>query len=131
MTYGLLYGVQTPPDNIESLLEEYQAAQRDVIASLAKEASCEHWEAADHVVPDWETASDPSVLGFFIAAGASGREGVPYLKTFRLDAVGEDDDYNEAMRAAQPAWDSFAQWCADKGIVLPEPAVWLTETEVA
>lgn len=135
MTFGLFYGVQAAAVplrvNLEWLLDDYRAAKSDAILSLAESEGCDLWTASRRLVPDWETGSDPAFLGFFVAAGASGKEGVPQLKPFRLSSIDENEEYTQAMHSAKSAWSLFLQWCVSRGIMLPEPELWLTETEVA
>lgn len=83
----------------------------------------------EHVVrwPD-----DTDLLGVVIAAGASGVDdaedlGVPVA----LDALDRTEPYATAMRVAASRWAAFAAWCAEQGVTLPAPRVWLVTMEVA
>ena len=130
MTYGLIFGV--PAETIEGLettLSEYTDAKAKAINTLAKK--CGPWAAESQVVPSWESESEPAFVGFFFAAGASGKDEVPYLEGFRLSNLATDKRYRKAMRLAAKRWATLADWCSGKGITLPEPELWLIQTEVA
>ena len=132
MTYGLCYGI---PDqkiegfDLETTLVQYEKAKADVIARIAK--TSDNWTAWHRVVPEWEGDSEPAFLGFFVAAGASGKNGIPFLNAFQLDALDGDKRYKKAMKNAGDGWAAFSDWCSLQGICLPEPHLWLIATEVA
>ena len=133
MTYGLCYGF---PDqkikgfDCDTTLEEYRAAKADAIKALAKKLNVSTWQAQHQILPDWN-GEGTYFCGFFIAAGGSGKEGLPYLEGFRLADLDTDKRYKKAMKTAADAWAKFADWCSQRGIDLPAPQLWLIECEVA
>lgn len=134
ITYGLLYGI--PDQKIQGFepdktLEEYRASQIGRIKKLEK-ALGYLWRAEAAVVPSCQTESDTPFMGFVFAAGASGKDGVPFLGSFRVDApLDNDERYKKSLKAAARAWAAFSAWCDGQGIRMPEAHVWLIETEVA
>jgi hypothetical protein len=136
MTYGLCYGIPLDRKTLkikgledsERLLEKYTAANDAKIRKLAKRTS--YWQAASQVCPHWN-GEGTGFLGFFIAAGASGKDGLPYLEGFCLATLDSNKRYTKPMRAAANAWAKFSDWCEARQILLPEPHLWLVECEVA
>lgn len=114
MTYGIVYGVELPNngkvyDEYDALIERYAGGDR----------------------PGWEAETRQVFIGYTVAAGASGREGSPYLESFQIDALDTDKRYTKSMERAAKRWAKFADWCEKQGVTLPEPHVWLREIEVA
>jgi hypothetical protein len=132
MTHGICYGLPgwaIPPVDGDSQLEElYEAEKRKVIESLAKKEGLDYWKARGRIVPEY-TCEGARFLGFFLACGASGKDGVDDLKGFRLLDV--EKRYAKPLKAATKAWDKFAAWCAKRGVELPPAELWLVECEVA
>lgn len=114
MTYGVLYGVSL-----------------DVDGDFSSEDTLEAYAKTGKEPPEWEGQSTPCFLGYFIAAGASGKDGVPKLESFRLDSLDSDKRYAKATKLAAKRWAKFADWCERHGMKVPEPHLWLIETEVA
>lgn len=126
MTYGILLGVPAPEDD-EALLEEWAEVNKTKI----KKSPLSYWEARSQIVPDFEGEGEGDIpyLGFWVAAGASGKDGVDYLEGFPLDDIASK--YGKAIKAAKKRWQTFVDWAAAKGVNLPEAKLYLLETEVA
>ncbi len=79
-------------------------------------------------------ADMPDLIGFWVAVGASGEDGYPYLdQSFPLNLAGflTVPEYKKAYDRAQKAWTKFAAWAEKKGHKFGEPRLWLVQTEVA
>lgn len=135
-TYGIFYGVEVSDDLYELLspeegpgvLDRWEVACRARAEALADRTETALRTAEDSFVPEWTADGEPTVLGFPVAVGASGRPGVPYLTTVRLGAV--RSTYAEAYCHARRRWLRFAKWAGTEGIALPPAGAILTETEV-
>lgn len=118
-TYGILFGiVDSDPERSETLRDEWD--KKNHVRSYA---------ARRAVSPDYTCIADTPYLGFWIAVGASGMDGVPYLDDVclsNLDAV-----YSESIKLAKERWAKYADWVKQKGITLADAQLWLIETEVA
>ncbi len=119
MTLAVIYGCdQTPPDTLEegwySLIDKYN-----------------HGVGPQPDTPHGDGNHD--IIGFWVAVGASGEDGVPDLdEDFPLDGLLTVLKYNQAYRRAVKAWAKFAAWAEKKrGIKLDSPRLWLAQTEVA
>ena len=78
------------------------------------------------------TDEESNVVGFFVAAGASGRKGVPDLEgPIDLSNFAGDERYGAAIEGARTSWGFFAAFCSQQGVALGEPHLWLVEAEVA
>lgn len=115
MTFALMYGCnQTPPDILEegwhSLCERYDAGK-------GPEPTTPHGDG------------DHDIIGFWVAVGASGEDGVPDLETVALDEVASV--YKKSHARAVKAWQRFATWTETQGITMGTPKLHLVETEVA
>ena len=138
MTYALLYGIEHPEgvdlfgEGIGSggLMREWENACKPQIDAFV--ARCKRHEsrfgARDRYIPDSPYQSTLPLLGFYVAAGASGMTGIPYLEGFAISEV--RDLYAKECKNARRRWRRFAKWCASKGITLPKARLYLTETEV-
>jgi hypothetical protein len=82
-------------------------------------------------IPDWD--GDANLLGFWVAAGASGKDGCPSLgKAVPLAKFGEFAPYLKAVERAQKRWTEFERWAQEQQDVdFPKAQLYLTETEVA
>lgn len=155
MTVGILYGckppkglvlrddfAETPED--AGLLYRCDMAFNDQIAARQAEidAACMatpgtmpyEFEGASAVfVPDWETDAEEELIGFWVAAGASGKNGLPTLGLIPVNAkrLCAREPYATAYRNAVERWDRFAAWAATQGVKLPRAKLWVTQTEVA
>lgn len=73
-----------------------------------------------------------NVLGFWVAVGASGKQGCPSLcRSFPLDGFLAVPEYRKAHASAQKRWAKFAAWAKTQGHDFGEPCLWLVMTEVA
>lgn len=121
MTYALLYGckMRKAPKSLGdegwwALAEEYES----------------DWKKRPAV--DYNDEHEANFLGFWIAAGASGKDGVPVLGSFPLDDLLSIKSYKKAHERAVNAWVAFAKWAHEtKGIDLGAPRLWIVQTEVA
>lgn len=118
-THALLLGCEIPEgveaftDEGDGLLERYE--------SVAGYGAI-HW-------PD-----DTSLIGTVIAAGASGGAeygGCDLRAPVPIDALDATEPYAAALGVAAARWQAFAAWCAERGVTLPAPRVWLVQLEVA
>ncbi len=124
MTYGLCYGVREPR------IAELDAWLDDYATEAMRGVRGDYWEKRWRIVPRW-TADGTDFLGFFIAAGASGMDGIPRLEGCHVSAIEADKRYKKSLKAAANAWAKFDAWCEKRGISLPDPQLWLIECEVA
>ncbi len=139
MTYALMLCVEEAgaidwcgEDGDGGLLGEWREACADRIAAFEAKHPRKSWQdpyGRDVYVPQPAYGAEPPVVGFYVAAGASGIAGVPDLHGF---ALGEAKTvYTDAYKAARRRWRRFARWAAAKGIVLPKARLHIVETEVA
>lgn len=128
MTYAAMYGCRLP---------ELPAGKTWWGDSAEIEGK---WVYSDGLLESFksETGREPTtdeesnVVGFFVAVGASGRDGVPYLEgPINLSNFAGDERYGEAIERARTSWWLFAAFCDQQGVALSEPCLWLVETEVA
>lgn len=121
MTYAILYGCKMKrapksmgDDGWYTLIEEYKARRGpkpDV---------------------DYNDEHRAQFMGFWVAAGASGKDGIPTLGTMPLDGMLSIGAYKKAHERAVDAWVDFAKWAHEtKSIDIGAPALWLVQTEVA
>ena len=144
-TTGLLYGCEKPsgvdwygeeedsPPDYRGVSRACAEAFADEIAALSKSGKLKNYERAEkRFVPDWETCGDADLLGFWVAAGASGKPGCPSLnRAVPVAEIRTCKAYRVAYKNARVRWRRFAKWAASQGIVLPKARLYLTETEVA
>ena len=72
------------------------------------------------------------IVGFFVAVGASGKRGAPRLcGPIDLNQFEMDARYADACKRARAAWETFAAFCAEHDVMLPEPRMYLVQTDVA
>lgn len=82
--------------------------------------------------PEPETDEEGKIVGFYIAAGASGKDGcAPLEGPIDLANIETVKTYAKPIKKARAAWVKFAAFCAEQGAPLTEPRFWLVETEVA
>lgn len=100
----------------------------------------EEYVYQDGILDRWEkkstararTDENANVIGFSVAVGASGEEGVPCLEgPIALASFADDRRYKGARTKARKTWDRFAALCLSEGVTMPEPTFWLVEIEVA
>lgn len=150
-TIGILFGVQEPEgvelysdDGESGLLERWQA--ENIAAIIARrrwiDEQCmdrpgtmpyEFESGEARIVPDLETETGTPMLGFWVAAGASGKDGLPNLLNLPvpLAALRTTEPYARAYRNARRRWWRFVRWARTQGVELPRPRLWITGTEVA
>lgn len=142
-TYAVLYGVEIPKDlpihddwsndrEVPGLLSRWLDAIQDKVTSYDKRHPNRHWSKPDgHAVyvPGTPYEATLQLVGFYVAVGASGRAGVPYLTGFPLHDLRAK--FPDAYKAARRRWRRFAKWAAAQGHVMPKARVYLTEMEVA
>lgn len=149
MTVGILYGCKPPKgvllhdeEAYESGLFDrwYKASAAAIEAAQAKiNAECQanpgmgYRLAYEEFEPAHELDGDVELLGFWIAAGASGKSGLPRLETPTPNAkrLCAREPYATAYRNAVERWGRFAAWAATQGVKLPRAKLWVTQTEVA
>lgn len=155
LTVGILYGCKIPDDVLlltedaevdgdEGLLDRWAEVNRAEIeaADKAVEGACalypgvmpyEFESGCDRFVPDMEYDGGEPLMGFWIAAGASGKNGIPRLRALVVDAkkLSTEEPYAKAYRKAVERWDRFAAWAKSRGVKLPKARLWVTQTEVA
>jgi hypothetical protein len=79
-----------------------------------------------------KTDENSKIVGFFVAVGASGKRGIPYLEgPIDLALAKSDQRYHDAYMRACAAWEKFAAFCQEHEVTLEAPRLWLVETEVA
>jgi hypothetical protein len=124
MTTGILLGhIGRPPQKFEdgwyTLIDKYKAPKGLKL--------------------DTPSGDGPQGLGFWIAVGASGEDGVPDLPdSIAFDAIETTRPYAATIKAAREAWPALVAWAETvkpkrlRGPLLPaEPRLWLVQTEVA
>lgn len=128
MTYAVLYGVPFPKmpkgkrwwgDSVEKGGEwVYEKGLEDIYKAprgrrLRNDEGC-------------------NVLGFSVAVGASGEDGVPYLEgPISLAEFATTRRYAKAIEKAKAAWAHLATFLAEHGVKHEAPTLWLVEIEVA
>ena len=150
ITIGILFGVQAPEgvelysdDSESGLLERWYDRNAAAIAARRQwiDRRCMSvpgtmpWQfesGEQRIVPDLETETETPMLGFWVAAGASGKSGLPYLgAAVPLSAIRTTEPYARAYRNARRRWWRFVRWARTQGVELPRPRLWITQTEVA
>ena len=128
MTFAIIFGAKMPKaprgkrwwGDSKKVGEEY--VYQDGILDL--------WDAKSTVRV--RTDEDANVIGFSVAIGSGGEDGVPSLEgPIALASFAEDRRYKGARTKARKTWDRFAALCLSEGVTMPEPTFWLVEIEVA
>ena len=155
MTVGILFGVRAPEgvelfsDSLErganeGLLDRWSRECEALIDAHRAMVNAKvratpgvmpyHFEGAhDRYVPDAMHDNDPYLIGFWICAGASGKDGLPHMENLAMPTskVRTVEPYAKAYRNAKRRWSRFAKWARAQGVDLPKPRLWRAETEVA
>lgn len=90
------------------------------------------WEAAPQRgldFPAWP--ADSRLLGYWIGVPGSDRRDVPDLREVAISRIATAKPYARATGRAKARWALFAAWARERGVELPEPELWIAETEVA
>ena len=145
-TVGLLWGCGIPKGcRLESDAPDRRLHTIDL---TVWEARCEARMAAfqrrypDAVDPEVRFIPDapeplgdgPRLLGFWVALGASGMEGVydmDQLPPCPVGDVGRLPEIQRNLRWAERRWSRFSAWCLREGVIFGVPRLWLVQTEVA
>jgi len=134
-TMGIMWGVRVPEgvcmwddENFAGLLDRWWRRM----------------DGRDRYVPDYEP--DAGVAGFWIAAGASGKDGLPILDEWKspgytpveMTRAGVRSAFPKAYRNAVARWARFRRWCdthrdlaGAEHFAQTAPSLWLVPTEVA
>ena len=90
------------------------------------------YELAETVKPPCLPAFPPDsrLVGFWVAVGASGKKGVPYLGEVRLGHVDATEPYAKACSEARRQWMEYARWAREQGVEIGGGELWLAEAEV-
>lgn len=129
-TNGIMYGVRVPASATPMYDEDYKSP-------IEKRGLINRWEATHRkgrkqreAVPTFDENYD--VVGFWVAVGASGKDGLPDLDTpVALNDIETTKPYAASCQKARKKWNAFAKWAATQGVVFPIAQAWLTVTEVA
>ncbi len=109
MTMGLLWGCVVPEGMDlhgddgpgDGLLRKWEKACAKQIKAVKKEDLARYERAETRFVPDTEF-TDVSMVGFWIAAGASGKSGCPDLGgSVPVDEIATTEPYKEALDLAR------------------------------
>jgi len=152
MTVGILYGVRWPEGLVlysdeegeKGLLDRWYDANREAIDAryewikarcMAKPGTMPYqFEGGSaRIIPDAEYDNDPPLMGFWICAGASGKDGLPRMESLAMPTakVRTVEPYAKAYRNARRRWGRFARWARAQGVEVGKPRLWRAETEVA
>ena len=119
MTYGIMFGIIDNSETSEELCDKW-ADENNAFAMS--------YEARMKIVPD-HVCVDDAYLGFWVAVGGSGMDGVPYLDDVCLDEL--NATYSKQIILAKERWRKYAEWAEVNGEQLPKAQLWLVKTEVA
>jgi hypothetical protein len=142
----IIYAIETTNDGLfaalfgdsdDGAVNEWEKQCREKIAAFDKQQRAENpkvltWKlprGSYEFVPISPYKAEPPLLGFYVAVGGSGKDGLPFLTGFPLDDVGSV--FGKEIAAAKERWDRFAAWAKEKGVDLPEAQLYFSETETA
>jgi hypothetical protein len=162
MTMGILLGVRAP-EGVEMHSDEHEHALLDVWYEAcrgdirAHDARVNAWvmakpgrmpyqrtDGCERYIPDSDY--DTGLVGFWVAAGASGKNGLPALGAWQrpgyiavpMSAAGAREAFPKAYRNARARWRRFREWCSAhrdlpgaEYLATTSPTLWLAPTEVA
>lgn len=115
MSYGLLWGVRLAPPKA--------CGWNDVISNY------KHDDRID--VPYDGSGGTAIHVGVWLAVGGSGKSGVPFLDDLDISDLPRSI-LSDRLVYAKREWAKFAEYVkASASIVMPLPAPWLVQTEVA
>lgn len=141
-TIGILFGCEVPAD-IDlhgddgpgfGLLGKCEKAFEAQIKATKASGVLKRFETAESVfVPDTESSGSTYMMGFWVAAGGSGKPGCVNLNSacVQLDEIATTKPFMGAIARARLRWRRFARWAKAEGVTLPEARLYLTPCEVA
>ena len=139
---GMLFGVVVPEgvphlnNNYDGkgpgLLDTWKKENEDKIKTLEASGKLERFEfAQNRFVPDTECCCNVLLLGFWVAAGRSGKPGCPLMpEALALADLEMTEPYATAIDKARLRWRRFERWARKQGVKLPRARLMLAETEV-
>ncbi len=139
---GILWGIE-PPSNVDfngdlgivpyeqCMFQRFMRAMSTDIEATMERLACSRWDVQKRFLPDHNRITDVRLLGFWVAVGGSGMDGIPYLDTLPLVDIATMKPYACAAKNARVRWRRFANWCMNDGITLPKAQLWMTITETA
>lgn len=131
-------------DECEPLIDAHDAKVEAWVAAKPGRMPWRRMDGRDRYVPDYEP--DAGVAGFWIAAGASGKDGLPILDEWKspgytpveMTRAGVRSAFPKAYRNAVARWARFRRWCdthrdlaGAEHFAQTAPSLWLVPTEVA
>lgn len=135
MTVGVLYGAKLPEG---MWAYEDEAEDGGILRRFESEAMFVDRTKPDHYQTYWKlrreivpaTAYENNLIGYWVALDRGGDAyGVPGFHTRKLHEI--SGAYVEEIKEACLRWEFFAEWARQRGVGLPDPDLWITETEVA
>lgn len=127
-THAILYGARIPSDahlrtgdagdNTKGLLDVWEDERRGCGRSRDRAFSVEADDEFD-------------VIGFWVAVGGGGIDGVPLLGAcVEVSDGAVTEEYRERVAIVRPMWDEFCAWARERGVKFDTERLWLTMTEV-
>lgn len=131
MTIGLMLGCEVPKGMDLHGEEGEKPDYKGVIGRWEDKVKRRYGDGKPHLTSNYDEDGTHHLLGIFVAVGASGTDGAAHFEAaFPVAEIGEH--FKKKITAARKLWDQFAAHVAAKeGVVLPEPRLWITPTEVA
>lgn len=122
MTVGVLYGIKLSRDDIpEDLQDRFDEEMTPTRCDLRRRRD---------VCPRDIALDGESLFGYWVALGTGGEDyGVPGFHARKLHEL--SGAYVEEIKRASVRWEFFAEWARQRGVELPDPDLWITETELA
>lgn len=118
LTVGIMYGTPVP----ETLADKLYGEPEENGLKYG-EGFLEAWNKRHKVKLRTNHEADIWLMGFWVCVHRSDRDDIPEMGTFELDSLQTDQ--------VEKAWQSLHAWAAERGIDLPKPSLWISETEVA
>lgn len=129
MTYALMFGCELPEaptgkcwfGDVDDETGEWQDGLIDIFNHDIE-------ARADEV----DTDENNELVGFLVAIGASGCDGIPCLEgPLDLSKLDEDERYKAAGIKAAANWFKFEAFCKNNGATFGMSSLYLVEIEVA
>lgn len=136
-TLGIMYGVVIPRAELYDEEElgyplfdkayDYFSKKIDAVKNLD-----DYEMAQSRYIPEFNVHDGKMLIGFWVAVGASGKGGIPYLGDgfLPMDDIGQNPEFKKSLKKAQDRWNRFDNW-ASREIIFPPADTWLAQTEVA